>query len=299
MKWTLFTVFVVIMSLGVEAQTKKIDQLEMLFSQGHYKRVFRKANRLLDKPEFDYSMMPKYYKSISLFQLIQNEYWFKRHPEALAEAEALFLEVKQSPDGEKIMNAHLYEISWLKNDLMTWTSDLKRQGFKDQFEAARKTIELVFGSYDDLELSGDVTEKTVKEDNLKSTEVASSVRESVVRTAKEQIGVPYVWAGNSPNGFDCSGFTSYVLGKHSATLSRRASDQYDQAKKIKRKQVQKGDLVFFDGGSGVSHVGIVISEKGEPIVMIHASSSKGVIVTEIDKSDYWKNRIHGYGTYFE
>jgi len=82
-------------------------------------------------------------------------------------------------------------------------------------------------------------------------------------------------------------------------LPRRAADQYNACKKIKEKSVQKGDLVFFDNGSGVSHVGMVISEKGEPIVMIHASSSQGIIRTAIDTSDYWKSRLKGYGTFVD
>ena len=65
------------------------------------------------------------------------------------------------------------------------------------------------------------------------------------------------------------------------------------------KDVQKGDLVFFDNGSGVSHVGIVVSENGQPIVMIHSSSSKGIILTNVDESDYWSQRLHGFGTFID
>ena len=63
------------MTLSVNAQNPKFDRLEMLFAQKHYKRVHRKANRLLDKPEYDFSMLPTYYKAMSLFQLAQNHYW--------------------------------------------------------------------------------------------------------------------------------------------------------------------------------------------------------------------------------
>ncbi len=80
-------------------------------------------------------------------------------------------------------------------------------------------------------------------------------------------------------------------------LSRRSEDQYNEGKKVKEKNVQKGDLVFFSNGSGISHVGIVVSEKGQPIVMIHASSSKGVIITNIESSEYWMKRLHGFATY--
>jgi cell wall-associated NlpC family hydrolase len=76
-------------------------------------------------------------------------------------------------------------------------------------------------------------------------------------------------------------------------------DQYNDAPKVKVKNAQKGDLVFFDNGSGVSHVGIVVSEKGSPLMMIHSSSSKGVIITDVTKSAYWTKRLKGFGTYVD
>jgi phage terminase large subunit len=107
-------------------------------------------------------------------------------------------------------------------------------------------------------------------------------REKIIEYAKKQIGVPYVWSGNDPKGFDCSGFTGYVMKEFGKELSRRAVDQFSGARKVKEKNVQKGDLVFFDNGSGISHVGMIVSDKGKPLVMIHASSSKGIIITEIE-----------------
>jgi cell wall-associated NlpC family hydrolase len=125
----------------------------------------------------------------------------------------------------------------------------------------------------------------------------SKEREAIIEYAKKQLGVQYVWAGNDPSGFDCSGFTGYVMKEFGKDLPRRAVDQFETSQKIKEKNVQKGDLVFFDNGSGISHVGMIISDKGKPLVMIHASSSKGIIVTEIEQSDYWLTRLKGFGTY--
>jgi cell wall-associated NlpC family hydrolase len=122
-------------------------------------------------------------------------------------------------------------------------------------------------------------------------------RLAIVDYAKKYIGTPYVWAGNEPTGFDCSGFTSYVMKNFKKELPRRAVDQYNSSRQLKEKNVMMGDLVFFDNGSGISHVGMIISEKGKPLVMIHASSSKGVVITEIEKSDYWLKRLYGFGTY--
>ena len=282
-------------SFIADAQNPRLDKLEMFFDQGHYKKVRRKSSRLLDDPEYDFSMLPAYYKSISLFQLAQNEYWLLTHPKSLDEAKALFLIVKNSNDGEKILNSHMYELAWLKNDMISWAADLKRLGKQKEFEEVQELIDVLFEEVPEIDV-------TPVDSNILDTIIVvenPGLRDQILITAKKQLGTPYVWAGSSPDGFDCSGFTSYVMSKNGSKLPRRAVDQYNDAPKVKVKNAQKGDLVFFDNGSGVSHVGIVISEKGSPLMMIHSSSSKGVIITDVTKSAYWTKRLKGFGTYVD
>ena len=284
-----------LISFIADAQNPRLDKLEMFFDQGHYKKVRRKSSRLLDDPEYDFSMLPAYYKSISLFQLAQNEYWLLTHPKALDEAKALFLIVKNSNDGEKIMNSHMYELAWLKNDMISWAADLKRLGKQKEFEEVQELIDVLFEELPEIDvtpLDSNILDSTIVVEN-------PGLRDQILITAKKQLGTPYVWAGSSPDGFDCSGFTSYVMSKNGSKLPRRAVDQFNDAPKVKVKNAQKGDLVFFDNGSGVSHVGIVISEKGSPLMMIHSSSSKGVIITDVTKSAYWTKRLKGFGTYVD
>lgn len=297
MKKIITSLFIAAICGFAQGQVPEFDKMEMLFAQKHYKKVYRKANNLLDKPEFDFSMFPTYYKSISLLQLAQNSYWLSKHPEALDEAVELFLTVKKSERSEQMFNAHMYELTWMKNDLTAWASDLKRMGNKDEFKKVQEVIAIIFEGMPNIDIPGEIKPEVVSEGVSNST--VSAKRQAIVNSAKKQIGVPYVWAGSSPDGFDCSGFTSFVMAENGEGLSRRSSEQYELSKKVKQKDVQKGDLVFFNNGSGVSHVGIVISDKGEPIVMIHASSNKGVIMTDIEKSEYWMKRIHGFGTYLD
>lgn len=302
MRKRLWVIVAVLLCLGFDAsaQVREFDRLEMLYAQGHYHMVYRQANRLLDKPDFDYSMMPKFYKSLALFQLSQNDYFYKRKPESLDEARALFLEVKNSADGPKIFTAHMYEISALKKDLALWLEDLKRLGKKQASENVQESLRGLFDKIPDIEGEGDLkpSDIVVEADASESIEVRAR-REEIVKMAKKQIGVPYVWAGNDPKGFDCSGFTSYVLKSTNKELPRRAIEQYAASKKVKQKNVQQGDLVFFDSGSGINHVGIIVSGKGEPLVMIHASSTKGIVITEIEKTDYWLKRLYGFGTFVD
>jgi cell wall-associated NlpC family hydrolase len=176
--------------------------------------------------------------------------------------------------------------------MISWAADLKRLGKQKEFEKVQELIDVLFEEVPGID-------STPVDLNLLNSSIVENpgLRDEILTTAKKQLGTPYVWAGSSPDGFDCSGFTSYVMSKNGSKLPRRALDQYNDAPKVKAKNAQKGDLVFFDNGSGVSHVGIVISEKGDPLMMIHSSSSKGVILTDVTKSAYWTKRLKGFGTY--
>lgn len=283
------------------AQIKVFDKLEMLYDQAHYKMVLRRSNKLLDNPTYDYSLIPSLYKSMSLFQLSQDEYWFKRHSNSLEVAKELFLKIKSSNEGIRVFEAHIFEISALKRDLMSWSEDLKRIGNRQAFEYVQELLYGLFENVPDINFEGGVKPELIiaKSNDLTESTSIRNQREKLVNNAKKQIGVPYLWAGNDPKGFDCSGFTSYVYKQTDKDLPRRAKDQYEASIKLKDKNVQKGDLVFFDNGSGISHVGMIVSNKGEPLVMIHASSSQGIVITEIEKSAYWKKRIFGFGTFIK
>ena len=113
---------------------------------------------------------------------------------------------------------------------------------------------------------------------------------SVIATAKKYTGVPYVFGGTTPKGFDCSGFLQFVFAKHGLNIPRLADDQYRLGVSVKNiKSLEPGDLVFFTTyTSGVSHCGIYLG-KGD---FIHTSSSKGVRVDNLS-NDYWKPRFIG------
>jgi cell wall-associated NlpC family hydrolase len=81
---------------------------------------------------------------------------------------------------------------------------------------------------------------------------------SVVAVALRYLGVPYVYGGATPRGFDCSGFTQYVYGLLGVSLPRSAQQQYNATTRISRSQAVPGDLVFFFTGGLVSHTGIYL-----------------------------------------
>ena len=77
----------------------------------------------------------------------------------------------------------------------------------------------------------------------------------VVGIAMQYLGVPYVWGGASPSGFDCSGFVMYVYAQVGVSLPHSSYAQYGAGSPVSRGDLQPGDLVFFDG---LGHVGIYV-----------------------------------------
>tara|TARA_B100000508_G_scaffold141091_1_gene146304 strand:+ start:30833 stop:31744 length:912 start_codon:yes stop_codon:yes gene_type:complete len=287
---------------SAKTQVLAFDELEMRYDQGHYKNVYRKARRLLDKPQYDFSYLPEYYIALTKLQLAQNDVWLKRHKYAIVEAKRTFEELQSTHEGRDLLKSHEYEISSLKNDLRIWLGELKLQGKKEQFELVNNILNDVF---DDVPNVMDLPEDRIDPDEQIQVETSNSSirsdnRTKVLEGAEKLLGVPYKWAGNDPSGFDCSGFTCYVFENQvGKKIDRRAADQYKSSTKIKRKHVKPGDLIFFKNGSSISHVGIVFSTNNNSIQMIHASTSVGISIVDIYQSSYWKQRIAGFGTYLD
>lgn len=121
-----------------------------------------------------------------------------------------------------------------------------------------------------------------------------AVTRALLDEADSWRGTPYLWGGNTREGVDCSGFVLQVF-KASAgiPLPRVSGQQYEYCQPIDKGKLEPGDLVFFATSSkhnGVSHVGIYIGNG----FMIHSSSSKGVIVSDLN-SNYYSSHYYGGG----
>lgn len=111
----------------------------------------------------------------------------------------------------------------------------------------------------------------------------------ILKYAYSYMGVPYVWGGTTPNGFDCSGFTQYVFKKAGVFIPRLADAQCYYGKPVSAKDLQVGDLVFFETyTAGPSHCGIYVGD-GK---FIEAGSSSGVTVDKVF-GPYWGSRYVG------
>ncbi|MFT5833464.1 MAG: cell wall-associated NlpC family hydrolase [Cognaticolwellia sp.] len=127
--------------------------------------------------------------------------------------------------------------------------------------------------------------------NIKKVDAVTVKRNNLAKSSKKYIGVKYKYAGKDPKGFDCSGFTSYVMKSEGVTISSSSKAQAVQGKSVPINKVKPGDLIFFGKRGKVTHVAMVISNTSEGITVIHSTSSKGVMVQNISISNYWKPKI--------
>ena len=119
----------------------------------------------------------------------------------------------------------------------------------------------------------------------------SAKRQSVLNYAAQFLGVPYVYGGSTPSGFDCSGFTSYVFKNTVSSIPRVAQAQYDATTRVSRDDLLPGDLVFFGSStSSISHVGIYVGNNQ----FIHAPST-GDVVKYSSLTGSYATRYQGAG----
>ena len=119
-----------------------------------------------------------------------------------------------------------------------------------------------------------------------SVAASSGKGSQIAQYALQYVGCPYVYGGSSPSGFDCSGFTTYVMKHFGYAINRTAPSQMDNGTSVSKSELQPGDLVFFNNGNSskrATHVGIYTGN-GQ---FVHASTSTtGVIISDLNSSYY-------------
>ncbi len=125
----------------------------------------------------------------------------------------------------------------------------------------------------------------------------SSTGNAVVDVAMQYIGVPYVYGGTTPSGFDCSGFTRYVYRQLGYSLNRTAAAQASNGTVVASKaDLQPGDLLLFrsSSGSGIGHVGIYIGGGN----MVHAPKPGSYVKVASINTSYYSTRYVGARRFF-
>ncbi|WP_238783974.1 C40 family peptidase [Blattabacterium cuenoti] len=103
---------------------------------------------------------------------------------------------------------------------------------------------------------------------------------------------PYRYGGMTKTGIDCSAFIKNIFASYKISLPRISYYQAQKGFFVPKKQIEKGDLLFFATGTSkkINHVGMVIHVSPSNIFFIHASTSNGVIISQLYQK-YWNHRF--------
>jgi lipoprotein Spr len=119
--------------------------------------------------------------------------------------------------------------------------------------------------------------------------IETVTNDKLISFLEEWYGIPYKYGGVGKMGIDCSAFSSLFMDSvYSIDLPRTCHDQYAGGMKIRKGQLEQGDLVFFNTIGSISHVGIFLGNNK----FVHASTSSGVMISDLDDY-YFKKRYAG------
>jgi cell wall-associated NlpC family hydrolase len=136
---------------------------------------------------------------------------------------------------------------------------------------------------------------SLKEIPASVVEANISLQDSIVDFGERFLGTPYVAAGCSVDGFDCSGFVYFVFQHHHIDVPRSSADFENFGTNIPIEEVQKGDILLFLSPTRdvIGHIGIVSNHKGMESDFIHSSSGRAmqVIITSLTNEGYTKRFV--------
>ncbi|WP_051350553.1 NlpC/P60 family protein [Caloramator sp. ALD01] len=149
---------------------------------------------------------------------------------------------------------------------------MEQQQLISQLESKKKQYAEQMKKYQAkiYQLYNQINGKTNKSTSTSRGNISASSNE-IVSFALNFLGTPYVWGGNTPSGFDCSGYVKYVYAHFGINLPRRASEQATVGQTVSLDDAQPGDLVFFY--SPISHVGIYLGDG----MFVHAPRTGDVV----------------------
>lgn len=194
------------------------------------------------------------------------------------------LNVRQNPSADAKIIGALYDGSNVS--VVTKTGEWYKIEFNGE-------IGFVHSDYLAVSRKGEVKIKIKPQ-----SEEGKKKAQEAVDLALEYLGMPYLWGGATPDGFDCSGLVYYVYGELGVKLYRVAADQNKNGIPVPLDKLEPGDLVFFWNRqyySEINHVGIYIGD-GQ---FVHAPQTGDVVkITDIDSS-YYKKNIYSARRIFE
>lgn len=149
-----------------------------------------------------------------------------------------------------------------------------------------RTVHVEASSPDPSTEGDTIPEKLSKKEKRKNEKA-----EAIITTALDYSGTPYRYGGVTKRGMDCSGLVYVSLQEHGISFPRTSYQMAMEGHKIDLAQVEKGDLLYFKTsktGRRINHVGLVVQVEGDDIRFIHATTSRGVLVSSL-REGYWNH----------
>lgn len=301
MKYTLLMVLL-LTCFGVFAQEDD-PKLSRLYREGKYEKVLHKAGKKLKKDPRNPVLY--FYKSKSTFRIYNLDR--RRTEKQLNEVLGGLTDTRSLSDKpayilsdtlftsslQKVLQEKVIQYKDKQINKATFYTDYLASHLLDTIDFywtlyPRQVVELV--KYDTVTVKALNRNRT---SNFFQKPIIPANRDSVIAFASRFLGTPYKWAGETPAGFDCSGFVLYVMRRFGYDFYHKTTQIAKLGIEVPLDQARSGDIIVFGSRSEdafrVSHVGILASNNIESRKVIH-SVNRGVSLDDI-LSGYWKDYV--------
>ncbi|SFA90134.1 N-terminal domain of peptidoglycan hydrolase CwlO-containing protein [Lentibacillus halodurans] len=192
---------------------------------------------------------------------------------------------------EETITAQKEEVESDKQKLKEKEQELKdmKAELEDEDSSLAAIEREISQSSDNSDAVGSASSSSGDGGELKQLSKSGGSFSSAIEAGFTQTGTPYVTAGKSPGGFDCSGFVSWAFGQAGISIPSSTAALQSVGTKVSYSNAQPGDLVFFNTYKTNGHVGIYLGN-GE---FLGAQSSTGVAVADMN-SKYWSSNFSGH-----
>lgn len=145
-------------------------------------------------------------------------------------------------------------------------------------------------------LSAWVISCSFEKHTVRSSESAehNPVREEIIQDARHAIGAGYGYGSTGTRRYDCSGLVYSLYTAQDIGIPRSTREMAHFGEKIKKEDLQPGDVVFFRNVRKIDHVAIVSRTSPSKTWLIHSTTSQGVVEDILEESPYWNKRIDQY-----
>ncbi len=274
----------------ISAQSKNFTKLKKDYLKGDYEKVIRKADKLRAKDSRNST--PYYFLSLAYMQMYRNG----NNDSYLNKSVSRLKKAKKYDTSLSLWALLEEEIEMLEAELNSKTlalsADNRAKGRKlcqSYIELFDDTLKCCSGLFESSKIEYEVVEELDKSHLIS----VNNKRDSIKALGLSLVGVPYAWAGETPKGFDCSGFVMYVYNSVGLKLPHNANKISYLGKEVNVENAKVGDVILFGSRKGKKHnafhAGIIHNIEGGDIQVIHCVS-QGVHICE-DFDLYWKDQL--------